>query len=300
MHAIVAECLEKNFDVKAVDCVSFKVKKGSIFALLGPNGAGKTTLMGILTTLIKPDSGYAEVAGFSIGEKMEVRKRIGVVFQEPALDTKLTAKENLEFHAMLYGMKRKEREERIPSALKLVGLEKWENVLVEKFSGGMKRKLEIARAFVHEPEVLFLDEPTLGLDVQTRRNIWDYITSLRDRGVTIFMTTHYIDEAENLCDTVAIMDRGRIVKIGKVDELKKELGEGTVYIELEKADVSKLKSLEGVIDVILSGNVVQINCTNVELLLPKLFKLLDGIKSVKVKNPDLEDVFLKLTGRRFE
>ncbi len=300
MHAIVAECLEKTFDVKAVDCVSFKVKKGSIFALLGPNGAGKTTLTGILTTLIKPDSGYAEVAGFSIEEKIEVRKRIGVVFQEPALDTKLTAKENLEFHAMLYGMKRKEREERIPSALKLVGLEKWENVLVEKFSGGMKRKLEIARAFVHEPEVLFLDEPTLGLDVQTRRNIWDYITSLRDRGVTIFMTTHYIDEAENLCDTVAIMDRGRIVKIGKVDELKKELGEGTVYIELERADVLKLKSLEGVIDVILSGNVVQINCTNVELLLPKLFKLLDGIKSVKVKNPDLEDVFLKLTGRRFE
>ncbi len=300
MHAVVAECLEKTFDVKAVDCVSFKVKKGSIFALLGPNGAGKTTLTGILTTLINPDSGYAEVAGFSIEEKMEVRKRIGVVFQEPALDTKLTAKENLEFHAMLYGMKRKEREERISSALKLVGLEKWENVLVEKFSGGMKRKLEIARAFVHEPEVLFLDEPTLGLDVQTRRNIWNYITSLRDRGVTIFMTTHYIDEAENLCDTVAIMDRGRIVRIGGVDELKKELGEGTVYIELERVDVSKLKSLDEVIDVILSGNVVQINCTNVELLLPKLFKLLDGIKSVKVKNPDLEDVFLKLTGRRFE
>ncbi len=303
MYSIIADCLEKSFEVKAVDCVSFKVKKGSIFALLGPNGAGKTTLTGILTTLIKPDSGYAEVAGFSIEEKLKVREKIGVVFQEPALDTKLTARENLEFHAMLYGMRKKERDEKILRALKLVGLEKWENVVVEKFSGGMKRKLEMARAFVHDPEVLFLDEPTLGLDVQTRRIMWEYIKALRDEGVTVFMTTHYIDEAENLCDEVAIMDRGKIIKVGKVEDLKSEIGEGAVYVEIDNPQkyTHEFEKLEGVKEVTIGEKFIQIT-GNVDKILPMIFRVLNGVKvrSIKVKNPDLEDVFLKLTGRRFE
>ncbi len=305
MYSVIAIDIEKSYDgVKALNGVTFKVKKGEIFGLLGPNGAGKTTLTSILTTLIEPDSGYAEVAGFDVKEKIEVRKRIGVVFQEPALDTRLTARENLEFHAMLYGMGR-ERKRKIDEALRLVGLKDRENELVERFSGGMKRKLEMARAFVHDPEVLFLDEPTLGLDVQTRRKIWDYIGMLRERGVTVFMTTHYIEEAENLCDRVAIMDRGKIVKVGRVEELKKELGEDTIYLELySKCDLEKLRSLNGVIDITVSGNTVQILARRSDTLIPELFSVLSElgvkVKSLSIKSPGLEDVFLKLTGRKFE
>ncbi len=305
MYSVIAIDIEKSYDgVKALNDVTFKVKKGEIFGLLGPNGAGKTTLTSILTTLIELDSGYAEVAGFDVKEKIEVRKRIGVVFQEPALDTRLTARENLEFHAMLYGMGR-ERKRKIDEALRLVGLKDRENELVERFSGGMKRKLEMARAFVHDPEVLFLDEPTLGLDVQTRRKIWDYIGMLRERGVTVFMTTHYIEEAENLCDRVAIMDRGKIVKVGRVEELKKELGEDTIYLELySKCDLEKLRSLNGVIDITVSGNTVQILARRSDTLIPELFSVLSElgvkVKSLSIKSPGLEDVFLKLTGRKFE
>ncbi len=305
MYSVIARDIEKSYDgIKALNGVTFKVKKGEIFGLLGPNGAGKTTLTSILTTLIEPDSGYAEVAGFDVKEKIEVRKRIGVVFQEPALDTRLTARENLEFHAMLYGMGR-ERKRKIDEALRLVGLKDRENELVERFSGGMKRKLEMARAFVHDPEVLFLDEPTLGLDVQTRRKIWDYIGMLRERGVTVFMTTHYIEEAENLCDRVAIMDRGKIVKVGRVEELKKELGEDTIYLELySKFDLEKLRSLDGVIDITVCGNTVQILARRSDTLIPELFSVLSElgvkVKSLSIKSPGLEDVFLKLTGRKFE
>jgi len=309
MHAIVVEDVKKYYDsVKALDGVSLRVKKGQIFALLGPNGAGKTTLTNILTTLDKPNSGYAEVAGFSVEDKMRVRERIGVVFQEPALDTRLTARENLEFHAMLYGMGKAERREKINRALELVGLKDKADQLVEKFSGGMKRKLEMARAFVHDPEVLFLDEPTLGLDVQTRRKVWHYIRMLKNRGITIFMTTHYIEEAENLCDRVAIIDRGKIVKAGNVDELKKELGEDMIYIELFEPCklVNMLEKLEGIIDVTSGedGRTIQITANRGDELIPKIFSVLNQanvkVKAVSMKRPGLEDVFMKLTGRRFD
>jgi ABC-2 type transport system ATP-binding protein len=308
MYSIVVDELVKRYNgTKALDCVSFKVRKGCIFALLGPNGAGKTTLTNILTTLIEPDSGYAEVAGISVKEKIKVRERIGVVFQEPALDTRLTARENLEFHAMLYGVSKKEREKRIEKALELVGLKEWQDVLVEKFSGGMKRKLEMARVFVHTPEVLFLDEPTLGLDIQTRRKIWNYIKMLRSKGITIFMTTHYIEEAENLCDMVAIIDRGKIVKIGTVDGLRRELGEDTVYIELfEPCRLEVIEKFEEVMEVNIGedGKTIQIIASKGDELIPKLLSSLSRfgikVKAVSVKTPGLEDVFMKLTGRKFD
>ena len=305
MHSVIVENVEKSYDgVKAVKGVSFRVRKGEIFGLLGPNGAGKTTLTSILTTLLKADSGYAEVAGFSVEEKLRVRERIGVVFQEPALDTRLTARENLEFHAMLYGMPKSVRTERIERSLELVGLKDWANTLVEKFSGGMKRRLEMGRAFIHQPEVLFLDEPTLGLDVQARRSIWEYVRMLRDEGVTIFMTTHYIEEAEKLCDTVAIMDRGKIVRIGSVDELKRELGEDTIYVELsekpEDREIEQVKEIDGVKDVVVSDTTLMILASNGDRIVPRLFSIFaEGkVKAVSMKTPDLEDVFVRLTGRR--
>ncbi len=305
MHAVIAEDISKSYDgIQALRGVTFRVKKGEVFGLLGPNGAGKTTLTAILTTLLKADSGYAEVAGFSVEEKLKVRERIGVVFQEPALDTKLTARENLEFHAMLYGMPKKEREEKIEKGLELVGLRNWADTLVEKFSGGMKRRLEMARAFIHRPEVLFLDEPTLGLDVQTRRNIWKYIRKLRDEGVTVFMTTHYIEEAEKLCDTVAIMDRGKIVKIGRVEDLKRGLGEDTIYVEffgkVMEEELNTLRELDGVKEVLASDATVMILTSNGDRIIPQLFSVLSEgrVKAVRMKTPDLEDVFVRLTGRR--
>ncbi len=305
MHAVIAEDISKSYDgIQALRGVTFRVKKGEVFGLLGPNGAGKTTLTAILTTLLKADSGYAEVAGFSVEEKLKVRERIGVVFQEPALDTKLTARENLEFHAMLYGMPKKEREEKIEKGLELVGLRNWADTLVEKFSGGMKRRLEMARAFIHRPEVLFLDEPTLGLDVQTRRNIWKYIRKLRDEGVTVFMTTHYIEEAEKLCDTVAIMDRGKIVKVGRVEDLKRGLGEDTIYVEffgkVMEEELNTLRELDGVKEVLASDTTVMILTSNGDRIIPQLFSVLSEgrVKAVRMKTPDLEDVFVRLTGRR--
>ncbi len=214
--AIRVESLTKTFgEMRAVDGVSFSVPSGEIYGLLGPNGAGKTTIINMLSTLLKPTSGRAEVAGYDVGRHRDsVRRSIGIVFQEPALDGKLTGRENLEFHAMMYGLDRETRRRKIDEVLSLVDLSDKAKVLVENYSGGMKRRLEIARGLIHRPRVLFLDEPTLGLDTQTRRRIWDYIRMLnRDTGVTIILTTHYMEEADALCRRVAIMDRGRFVAL---------------------------------------------------------------------------------------
>ncbi|MCX5748754.1 MAG: ATP-binding cassette domain-containing protein [Candidatus Saganbacteria bacterium] len=210
----------------AVDHISFDVSCGQCFGLLGPNGAGKTTTINMLVTLLKPTSGSASVAGFDvIKNKNDVRKSIGIVFQEPALDSKLTGKENLEFHAMMYGIGPKERNAKIKDLLDLVELTEKQDVLVSNYSGGMKRRLEIARGLIQKPKVLFLDEPTLGLDSQTRRLIWEYIKKLnKEKGVTIILTTHYMEEADYLCDRIAIIDHGKIVAIDTPDELKKLTG----------------------------------------------------------------------------
>ena len=227
MNSIKVENLTKKFGAfTAVDNISFTVKKGELFGLLGPNGAGKTTTINMLCTLLKSTAGKGIVAGFNISQdKDKVRKSIGIVFQEPALDSTLTGKENLEFHAMMYGMKKNERINRIKKVMELVELTDKANVLVQNYSGGMKRRLEIARGLIHQPKVLFLDEPTLGLDAQTRRHIWEYIKKLnKETNVSIILTTHYMEEADYLCERVAIIDFGKIVAIDSPKKLKDVLG----------------------------------------------------------------------------
>ena len=217
--------LTKNYNAcTAVASISFSVKKGEIFAFLGPNGAGKTTTIKMLTTLLSPTSGTISVNGFDPRENQnDVRKSFGIVFQDPSLDDELTAKENLEFHGALYGVPSELRKTRIQELLAYVELLDRKDSLVKTFSGGMKRRLEIARGLLHHPKIFFLDEPTIGLDPQTRNRIWEYIQHLNTReGITIFFTTQYIEEAEKVADTVAIIDHGKILTIGTPEELKKE------------------------------------------------------------------------------
>ncbi|MBI2664688.1 ATP-binding cassette domain-containing protein [Candidatus Woesearchaeota archaeon] len=221
---IEAKNLTKKFpSVVAVDSVSLRINEGEIFGLLGPNGAGKTTLISMLTTLLRPTSGSAVVNGYDVRKNAhDVRASIGLVFQETVLDLDLTAYDNLDFHARLYSIPKSVRNSRITEAAKLVGLDRDLFRKAESFSGGMKRRLEVARGVLHTPKVLFLDEPTLGLDPQTRRKVWEYISQLRKK-VTVLITTHYMEEADYLCDRVAIMDRGRIVALGAPDKLKSSL-----------------------------------------------------------------------------
>src|SRR5438874_10453123 len=213
-------------DFTAVDNISFDVAKGEIFAFLGPNGAGKTTTIRMLTTLLQPTSGAIEVDGLNPAEnKSEVRKRFGIVFQDPSLDQDLTAWENMELHGVLYHVPRKVRRERTETLLKLFELWEKRDTLVKVFSGGMRRRLEIARGFLHTPKILFLDEPTLGLDPQTRNQLWTQVKTLNEQeGVTVFLTTHYMEEAERVAQRIAIIDRGKIVAQGTAAELKQQTG----------------------------------------------------------------------------
>jgi ABC-2 type transport system ATP-binding protein len=219
--AVECQDLGRRFGkVVAVEGVSFAVKAGELFALLGPNGAGKTTTLHMLTTLLKPTQGHARVLGFDVvRQNREVRSVLGMVFQEPALDERLTAGENLEIHAVLYGIPGAQVKDRVEQALEWAALAEVGRRLVRTFSGGMKRRLELARALMHEPKVLFLDEPTLGLDPQGRRHLWERIAELRKEGLTVFMTTHYLMEAES-CDRVGIIDQGKLVALGAPAELK--------------------------------------------------------------------------------
>lgn len=223
MDAIQIENLTKKFDdFIAVNNVSFSVKAGEIFGLLGPNGAGKTTIIKMLTTLLHPTNGIIKVNGYDpIKQEDEVRHSFGIVFQDPSLDDELTAYENMEFHGVLYQVPKSLRRERIVYLLKFVELWDRKNDLVKHFSGGMKRRLEVARGLIHHPKILFLDEPTLGLDPQTRDHIWKYIKQLnKDEGMTVFLTTHYMEEAQKIADKIAIIDHGKIIKLGTVKELE--------------------------------------------------------------------------------
>ncbi|MEM4524375.1 MAG: ATP-binding cassette domain-containing protein [Archaeoglobaceae archaeon] len=237
--SVIVEKLVKDFgNFRAVDEVSFEVEEGEVFGILGPNGAGKTTIIMILATLLKPSKGRAIVAGHDVlKEPAKVRKKIGIVFQETTLDLELTAKENLDFHARLYGMGKRERERRIREVLELVELEDKADVVVKKFSGGMKRRLEIARGLMHFPRVLFLDEPTLGLDAVTRRKIWDYIFEAK-ANTTIILTTHYIEEAERLCNRVAIMNKGKVIAMDKPSKL---INSAKSVVVLEGGDFERIK-----------------------------------------------------------
>lgn len=227
MESITVKNLTKKFgDLVAVNNVSFSVPKGSVFAFLGPNGAGKTTTIKILTTLLSKTSGEVTLEGFSLeGHAGDVRKHFGIVFQDPSLDDDLTAYENMEFHGMLYGMDKEVRNRRIDELLTLVELLDRKEDLVRTFSGGMKRRLEIARALLHAPKLIFLDEPTVGLDPQTRNKIWEYILNQNEaEGVTVFITTHYIEEAEKMANRVAIIDHGKIIAEGTPAELREKTG----------------------------------------------------------------------------
>lgn len=224
---IRVENLVKRFgELAAVDNISFHVERGEIFAFLGPNGAGKTTTIRMLTTLLQPTSGSLELDGLDpTKHRDEVRKRFGVVFQDPSLDQDLTAWENMEIHGVLYGVPRKERRERATSLLQLFELYERRDALVKTFSGGMRRRLEIARGLLHTPKVLFLDEPTLGLDPQSRNQMWTHVKSLNESdNVTVFLTTHYMDEADRVANRIAIIDHGRVVAIGSSRELKDQTG----------------------------------------------------------------------------
>lgn len=306
-YAIKVEDLTRKFNgLAAVDQISFTVDKGELFGLLGPNGAGKTTTINMLSTLLKATSGSGEVAGYDISRnKDDIRRSIGVVFQEPALDIKLTGEENLEFHAMLYGIKKVERRMRIKEVLELVELTEKKDVLVENYSGGMKRRLEIGRGLIHKPEVLFLDEPTLGLDAQTRRHIWDYIKILnKEGGVTIILTTHYMEEADFLCKRIAIMDRGKFVAMDSPARLKDILGGDVVSLEIEgNPDVliDRINSLDWVQSMTRHDEALSLTMEKGERRIPELIHVANesGVKvtCVHLRKPSLEDVFLHFTGK---
>ena len=305
--AITVEGLTRRFgSLTAVDAVSFTVDRGELFALLGPNGAGKTTIINMLITLLSPSSGTARVAGFDVvREKDAVRRHIGIVFQEPALDKDLTGKENLDFHGMMYGIPRAERARRIAGVLELVELTEKADVLVQNYSGGMKRRLEIARGLIHHPSVLFLDEPTLGLDAQTRRRIWEYIRRMnREEGVTIILTTHYMEEADYLSGRVAIIDRGKIVAMGTPHGLKDILGGDVVTLELDGdagAFLTLLVGIPWVKGAKEHDGEVSVTVEMGERRVPDLVALALGqgitVRSVLLRKPSLEDVFLHYTGR---
>ncbi len=220
----VKNLVKKFGEFEAVNNISFDVKKGEIFAFLGPNGAGKSTTIKMLTTLLEPTSGDIRVAGFDpTTDSDQVRRAIGIVFQDPSLDDDLTAGENMELHAMLYGVPKAERGPKIDKLLALVDLSDRKKNIVREFSGGMKRRLEIARSLVHEPQVLFLDEPTLGLDPQTRNHMWSYIKDLNEnKGMTVFFTTHYMEEASRMAERIAIIDHGKIIESGSPEEITKK------------------------------------------------------------------------------
>lgn len=301
MPIIKVENLTKKFGpITAVEGVSFDVDEGTIFGFLGPNGAGKTTTINILCTLLLPTSGKAYINGHDcVRESSEVRKSIGIVFQDPTIDKDLTAYENLLFHAYLYKLNRKKIKKRIDEVLHFVGLYDRRNDLVKRFSGGMKRRLEVARGLMHSPKVLFLDEPTLGLDPQTRANLWEFITELPLKSnVTVFMTTHYMEEAE-VCNRIAIIDKGKIIAIGSPEELKKTIGGDVIYIKTTDNKKAK-EEIEGTFGLTVSEKGEELFLTTLrgDTCIPDIIRAIgERVLSVRLQRPTLNDVFLKITGR---
>jgi len=296
----VLELKRKFKNLTAVDGISLDVARGEIFGFLGPNGAGKTTTIQMLCTLLRPTRGTARLDGNDIiKNKDRVRKSIGLVFQDPSVDMKLTAWENLEFHRLIYDVPKTYAKKRINEVLEMVGLSDRVKDLVETYSGGMRRRLEIARGLIHHPKILFLDEPTIGLDPQTRNHIWNYIHNLKkSEEITIFMTTHYMDEAEN-CDRIAIIDTGKIIALDTPNNLKKKIGGDIISITTQNNAASKLiLEREFGFEVLEENSTLIFEVKDGDRFLPKLFKNTSlGISSVTVRRPTLDDVFLTLTGR---
>ena len=283
----------------AVDRLNLDVPEGEIFGLLGPNGAGKTTLISMLCTILPPSSGKALVNGFDIARQpLRVRKSIGIVFQQPSVDDLLTGRENLLMHNLLFGVPRRLRAQRIEEALALVNLEKRANDLVKTYSGGMRRRLELARGIMHHPKILFLDEPTLGLDPQTRVHIWEYIRELSQKErITVLLTTHYLEEAEYLCNRIAIIDYGKIVALDSPQTLIKRIAGDVVRIKQERPNVEKLKALPYVKDAYIRDETVCISMNDASHNLQDLLAHTGPIDYVEVRNGTLNDVFMHYTGR---
>ncbi|SFM19531.1 ATP-binding cassette domain-containing protein [Methanolobus profundi] len=306
MYAITVEDLVKKFgDFTAVNNLSFNIESGEVFGLLGPNGAGKTTTISMLSTMLKPTSGNASVNGFDIRtNEDDVRKSIGIVFQDQSLDEELTAYENMDFHGRLYRIPKNVRQKKIIELLELVELDDKKDNLVKTYSGGMRRRLEIARGLLHEPKVLFLDEPTLGLDPQTRNHLWDYIEKLnKEKGITIILTTHYMEEADKLCHRVAIVDRGQIIALDTSEKLKNDIGGDVITIVSQQKDdlYSIIRSLSEIKSIEVHDNFITIGLQNAEKHVAKIVTMASEngitIESLSIHKPTLEDVFLHFTGR---
>jgi len=300
---IQVENLKKKYNnIIALNGISFSVKRGEVFGFLGPNGAGKTTTINILCTLVLPDSGLAYVNGYHVANESDsVRKSIGLVFQETILDNHLTAEENLYLHAMLYGISRKDFVIRKRELLKLCELWSKRKMRVETFSGGMKRRLELVRALIHWPQILFLDEPTVGLDPQTRKKIWDYIFTIRSKkDTTVFLTTQYLNEAEK-CDRIAIIDDGKIVAVDTPENLKRMIGGDIIIFKTENNEQAEKEFRKKFPKYPIKwiGKELRIEVDNGDKFLPILVKAINQrITSMQLRQPTLEDVFLEITGRK--
>jgi len=291
-------------DLVAVDRISFEIVQGEIFGLLGPNGAGKTTTLSMLSTMLEPTFGTAEIMGIDIKKDQDgVRKAIGIVFQDQSLDEELTAWENMDFHGRLYRLPKEIREQRIDELLKLVELSDRKNDIVKTFSGGMRRRLEIARGLLHHPQVLFLDEPTLGLDPQTRNHLWKYIEILaKEKNITIILTTHYMEEADRLCNRIAIIDHGKIIALDTPAQLKDSIGGDVVTIQSPDTEKIATTLVAPWISRIEShDDEVRITLVNAEQHISTIVTRLNEekipITSISVHKPTLEDVFLSFTGK---
>ncbi len=307
MTMIEVKNLEKSFGArKAVDGVSFEVKAGEVFGLLGPNGAGKSTTLSLITGLLKPDSGRVSIGAIDMGkEPIKAKGLIGVVPQEPAIYPQLSARANLRFWGEMQGLVSQELSVAVERALKVAGLEDRANDRAGKYSGGMKRRLNIAAGLVHNPQILIMDEPTVGVDPQSRRHILDAVKELKENGMTVIYTSHYVEEVEYLCDRVAIMDHGKILAEGTTAELLSQAGEfQELSISLsnpEKLIAGRVVSLPGVEDALVVGNALRVLTVNAEQVLPLVFETLvqQGLQvtEIKISKPNLESLFLKLTGR---
>jgi ABC-2 type transport system ATP-binding protein len=305
-NVIETNQLTRSFNsLTAVDKLDITVESGEIFGLLGPNGAGKTTTISMLCTILKPTSGTAKVNGFDIvKEATQVRKSIGIVFQDPSVDDRLTGRENLFMHANLYGIPVSDQKSRIDSVLKLVELEERADDLLRTYSGGMRRRLELARGLIHYPKVLFLDEPTIGLDPQTRDHVWKYIRELKEtHDITVVLTTHYMDEADRLSDRIAIMDYGKIIALDTSAKLKETLEGDVVIVKASNLDAlfSLITGQMGLEKTRIVNGAIETTVRNGKGMLPRIVEAATQnkiyVESISLREPNLEDVFLHYTGR---
>jgi ABC-2 type transport system ATP-binding protein len=301
---VIETCgLTKNYGkITAVDNLEISIEEGEIFGLLGPNGAGKTTIIKMLATLLEPTSGTATVNGFDIRkEPARVRESIGIIFQEPSSDELLTGYENIKLYGMMYGLPKNQIQKRSAEALKLVELTDRKDDLVKHYSGGMRRRLEIARSLIHRPKILFLDEPTLGLDPRGRENMWNYILKLvKELKMTVFLTTHYMEEADTLANRIGIIDRGKIAVLDSPKTLKRLLGGDFVIIKAKALNIEEIRKLSYVTDITQEKDETKIIIEDVSENLQHLLTALGKIDSVQVRNTTLNDVFLRFTGKQIQ